>query len=154
MRPRAVPSKHGGFSLLELLTTMIVIAILGLVAIPNFKRAADKADARKVVTDMSVVRVAVYEYHEEEGGLPPTSPWGLMPPELEPYLNNVDFRYKSAEYRLRSSPPRARVDFLVRYPGNDEIGLALRAFARPGGDEGSVTWNDREARFRLMEGYR
>lgn len=143
-----------GFSLLEVLSALILISVLGLVAIPNFKRAVYKADARKVMTDMTAVRAAVFEYREEEGRLPDTGTWGAVPPDLEPYLNNVDFRYKSAEYRLRSSPPRARVDFLVRYPGNDEIGLALRAFARPGGDEGSVTWNDREARFRLMEGYR
>lgn len=147
-------SREGGFSLLELLTAMIVISILGLVAIPNFKRAVHKADARKVMTDMTAVRGAVFEFREDEGRPPRTRAWGTVPAELEPYLNNVDFRYKSVEYRLRSSPRRGRVDFLVRYPRNDAIGASLQTFARPGGDEGSVTWNRRETRFRLMEGYR
>ncbi len=154
MNGRLASSGRGGFSLLELLTAMIVIAILGLVAIPNFKRAVHKADARKVMTDMTAVRSAVYEYREDEGGLPPTAAWGTVPAELEPYLNNVDFSYKSAEYRIRSNRRRGRVDFLVRYPRNDELGLSLQTFSRPGRDEGSITWNRRKTRFRLLEGSR
>lgn len=154
MSGRRAGSGRGGFSLLELLTAMIVIAILGLVAIPNFKRAVHKADARKVMTDMTAVRSAVYEYREDEGRLPPTAAWGTVPAELEPYLNNVDFRYKSAQYRIRSNTRRGRVDFLVRYPRNDELGLSLQTFSRPGRDEGSITWNRRKTRFRLLEGSR
>lgn len=154
MMIQRVGTGRGGFSLLELLTAMIVISILGLVAIPNFKRAVHKADARKVLTDMTAVRAAVYEYREDEGRLPPTARWGTVPPTLEPYLNNVDFQYKSVEYRIRSNRRRGRVDFFVRYPRNDEIGLSLQTFSRPGRDEGSVTWNRRRTRFRLLEGSR
>ena len=152
MNRRRVGSGRGGFSLLELLTAMIVIAILGLVAIPNFKRAVHKADARKVLTDMTAIRSAVYEYREDEGRLPTTAAWGTVPADLVPYLNNVDFRYKSAQYRIRSNTRRGRVDFLVRYPRNDELGLSLQTFSRPGRDEGSITWNRRRTRFRLLEG--
>jgi len=154
MSPRAVRSRRAGFSLLELLTAMIVISILGLVAIPNFQRAVHKADARKVMTDMTAVRSAVFEFREDQGRLPPTAAWGTVPAELEPYLNNVTFRYKTAEYRLRSNQRRGRVDFMVRYPRNDQIGLSLQTFSRPGPDEGSIAWNRRKTRFRLMEGYR
>lgn len=145
-------ARRRGFTLLELLTSMIVIAALGLVAIPNFKRAIDKADARKVVTDMAAVRAAVFEYREDAGHLPATHPWASVPMELVPYLNNVDFSYKSVEYRLEVTPSRGRVDFLVRYPANDPMGMALHTFSRPGGDAGSITWNTHETRFRLTEG--
>ncbi len=154
MSRRTSSSRRGGFSLLELLTTMIVISILGLIAIPTFKRAVHKADARKVMTDMTAIRSAVFEFREDQGRLPRSAGWGRVPAELEPYLNNVDFRYKTAVYRIRSSQRRGRVDFWVRYPRNDQIGLSLQTFSRPGRDEGSVTWNRRRTRFRLMEGYR
>jgi len=136
---------------MELLTTMIVISILGLVAIPNFRRAIHKADARKVLTDMTAVRAAVYQYREDHGRLPSRARWGRIPSELEPYLNNVDFEYKTIDYRLRSNRRRGRVDFLVRYPRRDPIGLSLQTFSRPGREEGSVTWNRRKTRFRLLE---
>ena len=147
-----ISRSRGGFSLIELLTTMVVIGILAAIAIPSFRDASYRADARKVMTDVSAIRVALYEYREDNNNsLPPTARWGTVPPGLEPYLNNVDFEYKDLEYRLRTRNRRGRVDIFVRYPRNHPIGLALRVFERPGRDSGTVTWNRRRARFRLLE---
>lgn len=149
---RRIPQSRGGFSLIELLTVMIVIGILSAIAIPYLRDAAYRADARKVMTDVSAIRVAVYEYREDNNNsLPPTARWGTVPPQLVPYLNNVDFQYKDLEYRLRTRARRGRTDVFVRYPRNHPIGLALRVFENPGNGSGTVTWNRRRARFRLLE---
>ena len=129
MTPK-VDSRRGGFSLIELLTTMIVIGILSGIAIPYLRDAVYRADARKVMTDVSAIRFAVMEFREDNGRLPNTASWGTTPPDLVPYLNNVDF---------------------VRYPRRHPVGMALRAFERPGRDSGTVTWNNRRSRFRLLE---
>jgi prepilin-type N-terminal cleavage/methylation domain-containing protein len=142
---------RGGFTLMELLTTMIVIGILGGIAIPYMQQAVHRAEARRIMTDVSAVRVAVMQYREDNNNsLPPTARWRTIPPGLEPYLNNVDFSYKNLQYRIRTNNRRGRVDFLVRYPRRDPIGVALRTFERRGRDSGSMTWNNRRSRFRLL----
>lgn len=143
--------RRGGFSLVELLTTMVVIGILAAVAVPTFQDSIARADARKVVTDMAAVRTAVFEYRAREGVLPRRASWGTVPPDLVPYLNNVDFTYKGLEYRLTSNRRRGRVDFLVRYDRRDPVANALQTFSRPGTDSGSATWARRRMRFRLLE---
>lgn len=144
--------RRGGFSLIELLTVMIVIGILSGIALPNFRVATYRADARKVISDISALRAAIYEYREDNSNtLPPTAAWGTVPAGLVPYLNNVEFTYKDLTYRLRTRANRGRVDIFVRYPRNHPIGLALRTFERPGNDSGSVTWNNRRTRFRILE---
>jgi prepilin-type N-terminal cleavage/methylation domain-containing protein len=145
---------RSGFSLLELLGALVVLGVLAGIAVPNFRAAVYRADATKIVTDMTAVRLAVFELREESGRLPRRARWGSIPPELVPYLDNVSFTYKDLQYRLTTNTRRGRVDFLVRYPRNSPIGNALQRFRRPGKDSGSVTWSRRRTRFRLLEGNR
>lgn len=143
--------RRGGFSLIELLTTMVVISILAAIAIPNFRESVARADARKVMTDVSAIRTALFEYREDAAGLPGFAFWGTVPTELEPYLNNVDFEYKTIRYFFWPNERRGRADLLLIYPPDDPIAAALRPFARAGSDSGSITWNRRWMRFRLLE---
>ena len=140
-----------GFTLAELLTTMVMIGILSGIATPYLREAIYRAEARRIMTDVSAIRVAVFEYREDnDNALPPTAGWRTMPPGLAPYVNNVDFSYKNLEYRIRTNRRRGRVDFYVRYPRRDPVGAALRVFAQPGNDSGSMNWNNRRSRFRLL----
>jgi prepilin-type N-terminal cleavage/methylation domain-containing protein len=145
------PTARAGFSLVELLTTMIVLGILGGVALPTLRAATYRADASKVATDMAAVRSAVFEYREDANRLPRTAAWRTIPRDLAPYLNNVLFVYKNLDYRLVTTAGRGRVDFIVRYPRNSQAGAALRRFRRPGNDSGSVTWSATQTRWRLLE---
>lgn len=144
--------QRAGFSLIELLVTMVVISILAGISAPYLRDASSRAEARTVMADVNAIRVALYEYREDnDNALPPTAPWNTVPPGLVPYLNNVDFSHEDLDYRLRTNVRRGRVDLIVRYPRRHSIGLALRTFERPGRDSGSVTWNARRTRFRLFE---
>jgi prepilin-type N-terminal cleavage/methylation domain-containing protein len=145
------PSARAGFALIELLTTMIVLGILGGVALPALRAATYRADASKVATDMAAVRAAVFEYREDATRLPRTAAWRTIPRDIVPYLNNVQFVYKDLDYRMVTTAARGRVDFIVRYPRNSHIGAALRRFRRPGNDSGSVTWSATQTRWRLLE---
>lgn len=142
---------RGGFTLLELLVTLSVMGTLAGIAVPNFRSAVYRADAAKIMADMNVVRLAVFELREESGGLPGRARWGSVPADLVPLLDNISFTYKNLEYRLTTNARRGRVDFLVRYPRDSPIGNALKRFRRAGRDSGSVTWSRTRTRFRLLE---
>lgn len=151
MTPRRA-SGRGGFSLIELLTAMVVIGILAAIALPNFRAAIVRADASKVASDMTVVRTAVFEYREDNsGGLPRSAGWGRVPPDLAALID-IPFTYKDLEYRLVTNANRGRVEFRVRYARGSDLGAALQTFMSPGTASGSVTWTARQTRWRLLEG--
>ena len=49
-------TKQGGFTLVELMVVVAVIAILAAIAMPQFMSAADKAKNAKQVADMQIIR--------------------------------------------------------------------------------------------------
>lgn len=154
MSLRTLPRSRRGFTIIEMLIVLAILGILGGIALPSLRGAVYRADATKVVTDMTAVRQAVFDYREDSGELPRTARWGTAPPQLAPYLDGLPFTYKDLEYRLVSNVRRGRVDFIVRYPGGSFIGAALQRFRRPGTESGSVTWSRRRTVFRLLEGNR
>jgi len=54
-----------GFTLLELLTVVIIIAILAAIAIPQFFKAAERARASEAVNLLGVIRSAQIRYYAE-----------------------------------------------------------------------------------------
>ena len=146
-------SGRGGFTLIELVTAMIVVGIIGGIALPNLRAATYRADASKIAAEMTLVRTAIFEFREATGNLPRSARWGVIPPDLAPYLN-VQFTYEDLDYRLVSNRRRGRVEFRVRYPRRSPVGAALQRFRRPGSESGSVTWTARQTRWRLLENNR
>jgi prepilin-type N-terminal cleavage/methylation domain-containing protein len=54
--------QEGGFTLLELLMVVIIIAILASIALPQFIRAAEKARAAEAIQVLSALRSAQYRF--------------------------------------------------------------------------------------------
>ena len=66
-------SKQGGFTLVELMVVVAVIAILAAIAMPQFMSAADKAKNAKQVADMQIIRNATQLYMIDKNlDTPPT----------------------------------------------------------------------------------
>ena len=63
-----------GFTLLELLTVVIIVAILASVAVPQFFKVAERARASEGVGILGAVRNAQLRYYSENGVL--TAVWG------------------------------------------------------------------------------
>jgi type II secretion system protein G len=59
-----------GFSLLELLITLVVIGIIAAISIPNLLAAIDKGKQKRTMADMRSIGTAVEAYAVDNGGYP------------------------------------------------------------------------------------
>ena len=75
-----------GFSLIELLTTMVVIAVLAVIAVPNYKAMKLKGLAVEVIADIKVVEQAAQLYHADQNTWPVEVGPGAIPSGLGSYL--------------------------------------------------------------------
>jgi len=72
-----------GFTLVELLTVVVIISILGAVVAPNLLRAIDKSRVTAVVADFRSIKSAALAYYSDTGMWPADSPDGGDPGFLE-----------------------------------------------------------------------
>lgn len=66
-------NRKRGFSLVELMIVMAIIALLSVVLIPSFQFAPQKAEIAGVITDFRSFEIAVKSTHIATGALPTTT---------------------------------------------------------------------------------
>jgi prepilin-type N-terminal cleavage/methylation domain-containing protein len=54
--------KRGGFTLVEIMIVVAIIALLAAIAVPGFLRARKRAQASKVINDLRMIDAAVQQY--------------------------------------------------------------------------------------------
>ena len=99
-RVTAIDVRRGGFSLIELLTTMSIIGILAAVAMPNFRNAVVHARAVEVASDFEVVKVATVSFNADMHAWPPDATLGTVPAELTSYVPE-GFSFQGDGYELK-----------------------------------------------------
>ncbi len=75
-----------GVTLIELLVVVLIISIVAALAQPQLGHLIVKARAADAISDMQIVRMAVYNYQTDEQAWPAEMGPGIMPPGLEEYL--------------------------------------------------------------------
>ena len=99
-----------GYSLIELLTIMVLIAILAAIVLPMLREAIHNARAADILGDVRAVQIAYSQYIMDGGTRIRNAGWGRVPADLEPYLPagftfSTDFAdYRWIRLRPRSSP--------------------------------------------------
>ena len=78
--------RRGAFTLIELLIVVAIIAILALIAVPNFLEAQVRAKVSRVKADMRTVAVAWDSYHVD---------WNCYPEDQDDFLTKPgEFGYR------------------------------------------------------------
>ena len=59
--------KRGGFTLVEIMIVVAIIALLAAIAVPNFLRARKRSQATRVLNDLRLLDSAIDQYSIERG---------------------------------------------------------------------------------------
>src|SRR6266513_2538776 len=59
--------KHAGFTLVEIMIVVAIIALLAAIAVPGFLRARKRSQASKILNDLRIIDGAVDQYAVETG---------------------------------------------------------------------------------------
>jgi prepilin-type N-terminal cleavage/methylation domain-containing protein len=60
-------TKHAGFTLVEIMIVVAIIALLAAIAVPGFLRARKRSQASKILNDLRMIDSAVDQYAIETG---------------------------------------------------------------------------------------
>lgn len=88
-----------GFSLVEVMTVVLITSALVRVAVPNYHNVHLRARAAEVAGDFEAVRHAAFLHLAERYGWPEEEPVGVTPEALRPYLPDR-FRFRKEQYEL------------------------------------------------------
>lgn len=97
---------RNGFSLLEIMFVIVIIALLASIGIPNYNRARKRSQAVRILNDLRQIEAAIQQYAIEYGKARGTViRWEALKPYLKPgtdlYMNGVsviDGDYKTQDF--------------------------------------------------------
>jgi prepilin-type N-terminal cleavage/methylation domain-containing protein len=81
-----------GFTLVELVAVIIVLAVLAAVAVPRYFDYRERAIASATIRDLRVINRAILAYNIDTGDWPVDVNQGVMPPEIANRLTGNPFR--------------------------------------------------------------
>ena len=82
--------RESGFTLVEIMIVVAVIALLAAIAVPGFTRARKRAQNAKFLNALRVASDAADLYAiENHGKYPPDTTRGIVPPQLATYLDQT-----------------------------------------------------------------
>src|SRR5216684_177484 len=59
---KAINKRHGGFTLVEIMIVVAIIALLAAIAVPGFLRARKRSQASRILNDLRMIDSAVDQY--------------------------------------------------------------------------------------------
>ena len=59
---KKLTTKRGGFTLVEIMIVVAIIALLAAIAVPGFLRARKRSQASKIINDLRLIDAAVDQY--------------------------------------------------------------------------------------------
>ena len=71
---RKLNTKHAGFTLVEIMIVVAIIALLAAIAVPNFLRSRKRSQATQVLEDLRIIDSAVDQYAIENNKNSTTTP--------------------------------------------------------------------------------
>ena len=82
---------NSGFSLLELMICVAIIADIAVIAVPSFVRSREFAQDTRFGSDLRIAVEAFEMYAAEHNGYPPNAPTAVVPQGMAQYLQSVNW---------------------------------------------------------------
>jgi len=123
--------KHAGFTLVEIMIVVAIIALLAAIAVPGFLRARKRSQASKILNDLRMIDAAVDQYAIETNR---STNFVVGVPDWTNYLKKNSILYNTGKSLLGSTYGSQTVDTIPQVPASDLAVLsdvASTVFGRP-----------------------
>jgi prepilin-type N-terminal cleavage/methylation domain-containing protein len=104
-----------GFTLVEIMIVVAIIALLASIAVPNFLRARKRSQATRIIEDLRVLDNATDEYAVENNK---TSGMNPAFADLKAYLKASSVLYSTGADMFGDSYGPFTVDTIIKVPAN------------------------------------
>jgi prepilin-type N-terminal cleavage/methylation domain-containing protein len=109
-------TRRGGFTLVEIMIVVAIIALLAAIAVPGFLRARKRSQASRILNDLRMIDAAVDQYaietNRSTGNVVNTADWTN-------YLKKGSALYNTGTSLLGSAYGTQTVDTIPKVPTND-----------------------------------
>ena len=109
-------SRRGGFTLVEIMIVVAIIALLAAIAVPNFLRARKRSQATRILEDLRMLDSALDQYaietNRSTGNTVNVADWTN-------YLKKGSSLYNTGSSLLGSAYGAQTVDSIPKVPTND-----------------------------------
>src|SRR5260370_13139736 len=109
-------SNHRGFTLVEIMIVVAIIALLAAIAVPGFLRARKRSQASRILNDLRMIDSAVDQYAVETNR---TSGATVAVADWTNYLKKGSLLYNTGSSLLRSTDGPQVVDTIPTVPAAD-----------------------------------
>ncbi len=108
--------RRAGFTLVEIMIVVAIIALLAAIAVPGFLRARKRSQASRILNDLRMIDAAVDQYaietNRSTGNVVNTADWTN-------YLKKNSSLYNTGKSLLGSAYGVQTVDTIPQVPSND-----------------------------------
>ncbi len=116
MMMRLAARSHKGFTLVEIMIVVAIIALLAAIAVPGFLRARKRSQASRILNDLRMIDSAVDQYAIETNRKT-NDPVGVT--DWTNYLKKNSLLYNSGNSLLGSAYGTQTVDTIPQVPAAD-----------------------------------
>jgi len=113
--------KHAGFTLVEIMIVVAIIALLAAIAVPGFLRARKRSQASKILNDLRMIDAAVDQYAIETnrttGNIVAVQDWTN-------YVKKNSVLYNTGKDLFGNSYGNQTVDIIPQVPSADYTALS------------------------------
>ena len=77
--------KQSGFSILELMLVVALVAVVGAIAVPAYQGVVDRSNASRAVADIGALSLQLYRWQTNTGAFPPDLAAAALDGRLDPW---------------------------------------------------------------------
>jgi prepilin-type N-terminal cleavage/methylation domain-containing protein len=116
-----INKRRGGFTLVEIMIVVAIIALLAAIAVPGFLRARKRSQASRILNDLRMIDAAVDQYAIETNR---ATGFVLAVADWTNYLKKGSIIYNTGKSILGSTYGAQTVDTIPQVPTSDLAALS------------------------------